>query len=70
MAKSRAETIKLLGKLLAEYAAFQRSRPDLPQGDLRGLSEKEMETLITEFQRDRATEEDDAGPEPPKPLLH
>jgi hypothetical protein len=54
----------------AEYAEFQRRRPDLPQGDLRDLSEKEMEILITEFQRDRATEEDDADPESPKPLLH
>ena len=70
MAKSRAEMMKLLGKLLAEYAEFQRRRPDLPQGDLLDLSEKEMEILITEFQRDRATEEDDTGPEPPKPLLH
>jgi hypothetical protein len=47
-----------------------RRRPDLPQGDLLDLSEKEMEVLITEFQRDRATEEDDAGPTPPRPLLH
>jgi hypothetical protein len=38
--------------------------------DLRDLSEEEMEMIITEFQRDRATEEDDAGPEPPKPLVH
>ena len=70
MAKSRAETMKLLGKLLAEYAAFQRSRSDLPQGDLLDLSEKEMEILITEFQRDRAAEADDTDPTPPRPLLH
>jgi hypothetical protein len=70
MAKSRAEMMKLLGKLLAEYAAFQRSRPDLPQGDLLDLSEKEMEILITEFQRDRAAEVEDPDPTPPRPLLH
>jgi hypothetical protein len=70
MAKSRAEMMELLGKLLAEYAEFQRHRPDLPQGDLRGLSEKELEILITEFQRDRTTEEDDIDPKPPRPLLH
>jgi len=70
MAKSRAEMMKLLGKLLAEYAEFQRRRPDLPQGDPRGLSEEEMEMLITEFQRDRAAEADNTDPTPPRPLLH
>jgi hypothetical protein len=62
--------MKLLGKLLVEYAEFQRRHPDLPQGDLLDLSEKEMDILITEFQRDRAIEENDAAPEPPKPPLH
>jgi hypothetical protein len=59
-----------LGKLLAKYAEFQRRRPDLPQGDLRDLSEQEMDLLVTEFQRDRATEADDTDPTPPRPLLH
>jgi hypothetical protein len=40
MGKSRAEMMELLGKLLVEYAKFQRRRPDLPQGDLRDLSER------------------------------
>ena len=62
--------MKLVGKLLAEYAEFQRRRPDLPQGDLRDLSEQEMERLIIEFQRDRAAEADDTDPTPPRPLLH
>ena len=70
MAKSRAEMMELVGKLLAEYAEFQRRRPDLPQGDLRDLSEEELEILVTEFQRDRATEADDTDPTPPRPLLH
>ena len=59
MAKSRAEMIELVGKLLAKYAEFQRRRPDLPQGDLRDLSEEELDVLVTEFQRDRAAEADD-----------
>jgi hypothetical protein len=70
MAKSRADMMKHLGKLLAKYAEFQRRRPDLPQGDLRDLSEQEMDLLVTEFQRDRATEADDTDPTPPRPLLH
>jgi hypothetical protein len=70
MAKSRAEMMKLLGKLLAEYAEFQGRRPDLPQGDLRALSEKELEILVAEFQRDRATEEDDTDPKHSRPVLH
>jgi hypothetical protein len=40
MAKSRTEMMALVGTLLADYAEFQRLRPDLPQGDLRDLSEK------------------------------
>jgi hypothetical protein len=36
MVKSRAEMMELVGRLLAEYAEFQRGRPDLPQGDLLG----------------------------------
>ncbi len=69
MAKSRKKTMELLANLLAEYAEFQRRRPDLPQGDLRGMSEQELDLLVTEFQRDRATEADDTET-PPRPLLH
>jgi hypothetical protein len=73
MAKSRAETMELVAKLLAEYAEFQRSRPYLPQGDLTDLSEEELEILVAEFQRDRATQAtqaDEADPTPPRRLLH
>jgi hypothetical protein len=70
MAKSRKEKMQLLANLLVEYAACQRRRPDLPQGDLRDLSEQEMDLLVTEFQRDRAAEADDTDPTPSKPLLH
>jgi hypothetical protein len=70
MAKSRKEMMKLLANLLVEYAEFQRRRPDLPQGDLRDLTEQEMDLLVTEFQRDRAAQADDTDPTPPRPLLH
>jgi hypothetical protein len=70
MAKSRADMMKHLGKLLAKYAEFQSRRPDLPQGNLRDLSEQEMDLLVTEFQRDRAAEADDTDPTPQRPLLH
>jgi hypothetical protein len=70
MAKSRAALRELVGKLLAEYAEFQRRRPDLPQGDLVDLSEEELEVLVAEFQRDLATEASDIDPTPPRPLLH
>jgi hypothetical protein len=70
MATSREELRGLLAKLLAEYAEFQHRRPDLPQGDLRDLSEYELELLVAEFQRDRATAADDTDPTPPRHLLH
>ena len=70
MAKSRKEMMKLLANLLVEYAEFQRRRPDLPQGDLRDLTEQEMERLIIEFQRDKAAEAGDTDPTPPRPRLH
>jgi hypothetical protein len=55
------------GRLFAEYAEFQRGRPDLPQGDPLELSEEELEiswpnfnatgrlkqTILIQFQRRR-----------------
>jgi hypothetical protein len=70
MAKSREEMMELVGKLLAEYAEFQRRRPDLPQGYLADLSEEELEILVAAFQHERATDVDDTDPTPPRPLLH
>jgi hypothetical protein len=70
MAKSRAEMMELVAKLLVEYAEFQRRRPDLPQGDLMDMSEEELEILVAEFQRDRATQSDETDPTPPRRLLH
>ncbi len=70
MAKSRKEMMELVRKLLAKYAEFRLRRPDLPQGDLRDLSEQELELLVTEFQRDGAAEADEPEPTPTRHLLH
>ena len=70
MARSRAEMMELVAKLLVEYAELQRRHPDLPQGDLVDLSEEELEVLVAEFQRDRATDGDETDPTPPRPRLH
>jgi hypothetical protein len=70
MAKSRAEMMELVAKLPAEYAEFQRCRPDLPQGDLRSLSEEELARLVTAFQFDRATDAGETDSMSPRPVLH
>jgi hypothetical protein len=44
--------------------------PNFSEGDLRDLSEQELDILVTEFQRNRASEADDTDPTPPLPLLH
>ena len=62
--------MELVAKLLVEYVEFQRRRPDLPQGDLIDLSEEELEILVAEFQRDRASQADETDPTPPRRLLH
>ena len=62
--------MEVVARLLAEYAEFRRGRPDLPQGDLLDLSEEELEILVAEFQRYRATEADDTDPTLPRPLFH
>ena len=71
MPKSQAELIELMRELFAKYSEFQRHRPDLPQGNLWGLSQDELETLVTAFQLDRAAEanESDTAPQGP-PQLH
>jgi hypothetical protein len=57
MPKSRAETLHAIVRLIEEYSAFQRSRPDLPQGNLRGLSQDELEQLVAAFQKSQQAEE-------------
>jgi hypothetical protein len=60
--KSRADTLHELRKLIDEYSAFQRSRPDLPQGNLWGLSQDELEQLVEGFQRDKSAQAEEARP--------
>jgi hypothetical protein len=57
MTKSRAEMLHAIVSLIKEYSAFQRSRPDLPQGNLWGLSQDELEQLVAAFQKSQQAEE-------------
>ena len=43
MPKPHAKMLEALEELIDEYLAFQRNRPDLPQGKLIDLSEEELE---------------------------
>jgi hypothetical protein len=69
MPKSRDEMLHVLEKLIDEYSAFQRSRPDLPQGNLWGLSQDELEQIVTAFQLHKSQQADEAQRERP-PRLH
>jgi hypothetical protein len=51
------ETLETLEELIAEYSAFQRSRPDLPQGSVSDLSQDELELLVAAFQLNKAEQE-------------
>jgi hypothetical protein len=50
MLKSQIKMLETLEALIEQYSAFQRSRPDLPQGSLRDLSQDELELLVAAFQ--------------------
>jgi hypothetical protein len=65
MSKSRAEMFQAIVGLIEEYSAFQRSRPDLPQGNLWGLSQDELEQLVTAFQLHKSRQADEAQRERP-----
>ena len=52
-----SEMLETLEELIAEYSAFQRSRPDLPQGSFRDLSQDELELLVASFQLHKAEQE-------------
>jgi hypothetical protein len=52
--KSSREMLTILEELIGEYLAFQRSRPDLPQGSLADLSEDELEQLVAAFEEHKA----------------
>jgi hypothetical protein len=68
MPKSRAEMLHAIVKLIDEYSAFQRSRPDLPQGNLRGLSQDELEQLVAAFLLDKSQQAEEAQLERPSRL--
>jgi hypothetical protein len=51
------EMLETLEELIAEYSAFQRNRPDLPQGSFCDLSQDELELLVASFQL-RKTEQE------------
>jgi hypothetical protein len=54
MPKSATKMLRALERLIDEYSAFQRSRPDLPQASLVDLSEHELEQLVAAFQEHKA----------------
>jgi hypothetical protein len=65
MPKSPAEMLRALGELIDEYSAFQRTGPDLPQGNLWGLSQDELEQLVTAFQLHKSQQAEEARRERP-----
>jgi hypothetical protein len=64
MLEPRVEMLEMLEELIDQYSAFQRSRPDLPQGSLCDLSQDELELLVAEFLLLKSEEE----AEPPERL--
>jgi hypothetical protein len=74
MRKTRAEMLELVRKLVAEYSEIQRRHPDLPQGNLWGLSQDELEKVVAAFQLERHSDADidrsDPAPAVPKPQIH
>jgi hypothetical protein len=68
MPKTREEMLQTVRKLVAEYSEFQRTRPDLPQGNLWALSQDDPEKLVTAYQQERG--KDQPSSTPPRPKLH
>jgi hypothetical protein len=62
--KTLAERMELVRKLAAEYSEFQRRRPDVPQGNLWGLSQDDLEKLVAAFQLESDA---DTVSDPPRP---
>jgi hypothetical protein len=54
MPKPPAKMLEALEELIDEYLAFQRSRPDLPQGNWMDLSEDELERIVVAFQQHKS----------------
>jgi hypothetical protein len=68
----RMERMELVRKLAAEYSEFQRRRPDVPQGNLWGLSQDDLEKLVAAFQLegDADTSKSHAAGPPAKTQIH
>jgi hypothetical protein len=60
---------KMLEELVDEYLTFQRSRPDLPQGNWVDLSEDELEQIVLAFQEHKTRLSDREWAERP-PRIH
>jgi hypothetical protein len=69
MPKPHAKTLEALEELIDEYLAFQRSRPDLPQGNWIDLSEEELEQIMVAFQQHKSGLAESGFAERP-PRLH
>jgi hypothetical protein len=67
MRKTQAEMLESIRKLFAEYSEFQRRRPDLPQGNLWGLSQDELEKIVTAFQLEKHLEDNIEMNDPARP---
>ena len=61
MPKSTEEMLQTLEELIDEYSAFQRGRPDLPQGNLVDLSQDELEQIVDAFQQHKSQLDEQAG---------
>jgi hypothetical protein len=74
MRKTQPEILESVQKLIAEDSEFQRRRPDLPQGNLWGLSQDELEKVVAAFQLERHADADfdmsDPGSPARKPQVH
>ena len=72
MPRTHAERMELARKLVAEYTEFQRRRPDVPQGNLWGLSQDDLEKLVTAFQLECDADAGMSDPPPTsgKPHIH
>ena len=67
MRKTQSEMLESVRKLFAEYTEFQRRRPDLPQGNLWGLSQDELEKIVAAFQLERQADADIDVSDPVRP---
>jgi hypothetical protein len=68
MPKSTEEMLQTLEELIDEYSAFQRGRPDLPQGNLVDLSQDELEQIVDAFQQHKSQLDEQAGRSGPQRL--